>query len=299
MLSTFDVVLVDLQDLGCRIYTFVTTLRYMLEAAAKHGKEILGAGSSQPRRPPGRRAASEERLWKVFVGAGTLPMRHGMTLGELGLWFHPGPLKLDVEYRVVEMQGWQPEAAPGVRLAARASAPGSIPARTRPNLSMARAYAGTVMLEGTTLSEGPRDDAAARTVRRARYRRAARDCRDARARAPEWLAGCRLRECWFEPTVPQACPPALQRRADPTPKTRATITRRSSPGASRRLRSRRSAASIRDYPLWRDFAYEYEHGKLAIDVINGGPLLREWVDDANAMPADLDALTPAGRAVRG
>ena len=45
-----------------------------------------------------------------------------------------------------------------------------------------------------------------------------------------------------------------------------------------------------DYPLWRDFAYEYEHGKLAIDVINGGPLLREWVDDPRATPQDLDAL---------
>ncbi|MDP3660005.1 MAG: DUF1343 domain-containing protein, partial [Phenylobacterium sp.] len=46
-----------------------------------------------------------------------------------------------------------------------------------------------------------------------------------------------------------------------------------------------------DYPLWRDFAYEYEVGKLAIDVINGGPALREWVDDPAATPGDLDALT--------
>jgi uncharacterized protein YbbC (DUF1343 family) len=45
-----------------------------------------------------------------------------------------------------------------------------------------------------------------------------------------------------------------------------------------------------DYPLWRDFPYEYEHGKLAVDVINGGPLLRQWVDDASATPHDLDAL---------
>jgi hypothetical protein len=45
-----------------------------------------------------------------------------------------------------------------------------------------------------------------------------------------------------------------------------------------------------DYPLWRDFPYEYEHGRLAIDVINGGPLLREWVDDPAATAGDLDAL---------
>jgi len=48
-----------------------------------------------------------------------------------------------------------------------------------------------------------------------------------------------------------------------------------------------------DYPLWRDFAYEYERNKLAIDVINGSPLLREWVDDARATPADLEALVRA------
>ncbi|MGB3916559.1 MAG: DUF1343 domain-containing protein, partial [Thiothrix litoralis] len=46
-----------------------------------------------------------------------------------------------------------------------------------------------------------------------------------------------------------------------------------------------------DYALWRDFPYEYAFGKLPIDVINGSPLLREWVDDAQAVPADLDALT--------
>ncbi len=46
-----------------------------------------------------------------------------------------------------------------------------------------------------------------------------------------------------------------------------------------------------DYPLWRDFPYEYEHDRLAIDLINGSPLLREWVDDAAATPDDLDALT--------
>ncbi len=55
-----------------------------------------------------------------------------------------------------------------------------------------------------------------------------------------------------------------------------------------------------DYPLWRDFAYEYEQGKLAIDVINGGPKLREWVDDPSGAPQDLDAVTaPDEEAWRG
>ena len=80
MLDAFDVVLVDLQDLGCRIYTFVTTLRYMLEAAAQHGKEVWVLERPNPVGRPveGLRLRAG---WESFVGAGPLPMRHGLTLG--------------------------------------------------------------------------------------------------------------------------------------------------------------------------------------------------------------------------
>ena len=109
------------------------------------------------------------------------------------------------------------------------------------------------------------------------------------ALAPQWLDGCRLRECWFEPTfhkhAGKLCNGVQIHTEGPGYDHQA-----SSPGASRRSPSRRFAVCIPDYPLWRDFAYEYEHGKLAIDVINGGPLLREWVDDASATPQDLDVL---------
>ena len=90
--------------------------------------------------------------WESFVGAGPLPMRHGLTLGELGLWFVK-TFRLDVDYQVVEMQGWQPDVAPGFGwpLGERIWIN---PSPNAPNLSMARAYAGTVMLEGATLSEG-------------------------------------------------------------------------------------------------------------------------------------------------
>ena len=111
MMDTFDVMLVDLQDLGCRIYTFVTTLRYVLEAAARHRKAVWVLDRPNPVGRPveGLRLRSG---WESFVGAGPLPMRHGLTLGELGLWF-VRTLKLDVDYAIVEMQGWQPDAAPG------------------------------------------------------------------------------------------------------------------------------------------------------------------------------------------
>jgi uncharacterized protein YbbC (DUF1343 family) len=86
MMDTFDVLLVDLQDLGCRVYTFITTLRYVLEAAAKHGK----SGWVLDRPNPAGRPVEGTRLrggWESFVGAGPLPMRHGLTMGELARWF--------------------------------------------------------------------------------------------------------------------------------------------------------------------------------------------------------------------
>ena len=86
MMDAFDVLLVDLQDVGCRIYTFVTTLRYVLEAAAKQHKSVWVLDRPNPVGRPVEgltlRAGCES-----FVGAGPMPMRHGLTLGELARWF--------------------------------------------------------------------------------------------------------------------------------------------------------------------------------------------------------------------
>ena len=111
MMDAIDAILVDLQDLGCRIYTFTTTLRCVLEAAAKHKKAVWVLDRPNP---VGRciEGLMLRAGWQSFVGAGAMPMRHGLTLGELGSWFVK-TLELDVEYGVIEMQGWQPDAAPG------------------------------------------------------------------------------------------------------------------------------------------------------------------------------------------
>ncbi|MFZ1567114.1 exo-beta-N-acetylmuramidase NamZ family protein, partial [Sphingorhabdus sp.] len=151
MMSAFDVVLVDLQDLGCRIYTFITTLLYVLEEAAKHGKSVWVLDRPNPAGRPVEGLTLREG-WESFVGAGPIPMRHGLTLGELGHWFIDH-YKLDVDYRVIEMSEYAPDDAPGYGwpLDERVWIN---PSPNAPNLNMARAYAGTVMLEGATLSEG-------------------------------------------------------------------------------------------------------------------------------------------------
>ncbi len=285
MMSTADVFLFDLQDLGCRIYTFVTTLLYLLEAAAHHGKSVWVLDRPNP---AGRPVEGTLLLpgQESFVGAGPMPMRHGLTMGEMGHWFirHFG---LDVDYRVIEMQGWEPDAAPGYgwpddRIWIN-------PSPNAANLNMARAYAGTVMIEGTTLSEGrgttrplevlfgaPDIDAPAVLAEMQRF-------------APQWLAGCAIRPCWFEPTfhkhAGQLCS-ALMIHAEGSFYDHAAFR----PWRLQALAFKAIRALYPDYPLWRDFPYEYELERLAIDVINGGPGLREWVDDTAALPGDLDAL---------
>ena len=284
MMDTFDVLLVDLQDLGCRIYTFITTLRYVLEAAARHGKSVWVLDRPNPAGRPVEGLTLREG-WESFVGAGPMPMRHGLTMGELGHWFI-ATLGLDVDYRVISMQGWQPEAPPGYGwpLGERTWIN---PSPNAPNLWMARAYAGTVMLEGTTLSEGRGTTRPLELLFGAPDIDARAVLADMRTFAPDWLAGCRLRECWFEPTfhkhAGQLCN-GIQIHVEDAAYDHAAFR----PWRLQALAFKAIRRLYPDYPLWRDFAYEYEHDRLAIDLINGSPLLREWVDDPDATPQALD-----------
>jgi uncharacterized protein YbbC (DUF1343 family) len=287
MMSTFDVVLIDLQDLGCRIYTFITTLLYMLEEAARHGKTVWVLDRPNPAGRPVEGLTLLEG-WESFVGAGPIPMRHGLTLGELGHWFIDH-FKIDVDYRVIEMQGYRPDDAPGFGWPSDERIWVN-PSPNAANLNMARAYAGTVMVEGATLSEGrgttrplelfgaPDIDASAVGAEMERL-------------APEWLAGCKLREIWFEPTfhkhAGKLCH-GLHIHAEGGFYDHAAFK----PWRLQALAFKAIRNLYPDYPIWRgaDFKYEYTNDVLAIDVINGGPALRLWVDDPAATPMELDAL---------
>jgi uncharacterized protein YbbC (DUF1343 family) len=286
MLDTFDILLVDLQDLGCRIYTFVTTLRYVLEEAARARKEVWVLDRPNPVGRPVE-GLTLRRGCESFVGAGEMPMRHGLTLGELARWF-VATLRLDVECRVIPLQGWDAAAAPGYGwpLGERTWVN---PSPNAPNLWMARCYAGSVMLEGTSLSEG-------RGTTRPLELLGAPDL-DPRALlaemhslAPAWMHGCRLRTCSFEPTfhkhAGKLCA-GIQVHVEDAAHYRHEAFRpwRLFALAFKALRRLRP-----EYPIWRDFPYEYETGRLAIDVINGSDLLRRWVEDTQALPGDLEAL---------
>ncbi|MCS6948584.1 MAG: DUF1343 domain-containing protein, partial [Steroidobacteraceae bacterium] len=191
MLAHCDVLLVDLQDLGCRVYTFITTLRYVLEGAAQQRIAVWVLDRPNPIGRPIEGLALRPE-WESFVGAAPVPMRHGLTLGELARYF-VATLHLDVELHVITMHGWQPHAPSGFGWPTERSWVN--PSPNAPNLNMARCYPGTVMLEGTALSEGrgttrplelygaPDLDAPALLAEMQRL-------------APQWLSGCRLRPCW-------------------------------------------------------------------------------------------------------
>lgn len=290
MMDTADVFLFDLQDLGCRIYTFVTTLLYLLEAAAAAGKEVWVLDRPNP---AGRPVEGTLLIpgQESFVGAGPMPMRHGLTMGEMGHWFI-AHFKLNLPYRVVTMAGWQPEGSgfgwPDDRIWIN-------PSPNAANVNMARAYAGTVMLEGATLSEGRG------TTRPLEVLFGAPDLssKDVLAQmqriAPKWLAGCALRECWFTPTfhkhVGELCS-GLMIHAEGGFYDHAAFR----PWRLQALAFKAIRELHPDYEIWRDFPYEYEFERLAIDVINGGPALRNWVDDPAAQAGDLEALAGADEA---
>jgi uncharacterized protein YbbC (DUF1343 family) len=198
-----------------------------------------------------------------------------------------------VQYRVIAMEGWTSDNGPGFGWPE--SRIWINPSPNAASLNMARAYAGTVMLEGATLSEGrgttrplevlfgaPDVDAKAVLAEMNRF-------------APHWLAGCALREVWFTPTFNKhkgSLCNGLMIHAE---------GRHYDHHAFRpwRLQALAFKAIRRLYPeylIWRDFPYEYEFERLAIDVINGGPALRNWVDDPAARPGDLDALANADEA---
>ena len=284
MMSTADVFLFDLQDLGCRIYTFVTTLLYLLEAASGTGKAVWVLDRPNP---AGRPVEGLTLLpgHESFVGAGPMPMRHGLTMGEMGQWF-VDHFKLDVDYRVIEMTGWEPDGAgfgwPNSRVWIN-------PSPNAANVNMARAYAGTVMLEGANLSEGRGTTRALEVLFGAPNLDGRAVRQEMQRLAPGWLTGAALREIWFTPTFHKhagALCSGLMIHAEGSFYDHQAFR----PWRLQALAFKAIRSLHPDYALWRDFPYEYEFERLAIDVINGGPGLRAWVDDAGATAGDLEAL---------
>ncbi|MEE4378999.1 MAG: DUF1343 domain-containing protein [Candidatus Competibacteraceae bacterium] len=283
MMDTFDVLLVDLQDIGTRIYTYVTTLAYLLEACAKQGKSVWILDRPNPAGRPVEGTILEPG-WESFVGAAPLIMRHGLTFGELARWLVDSK-SLDLDLTVVPMAGYQPDEPPGYGWPVLDYSWVN-PSPNASSLNMARCFPGTVLFEGTMLSEGRGTTNALEIVGASDldFGKILKRMHDVQ---PKWLDGCRLRRCHFEPTfhkhAGKLCD-GVQIHTD-------NCWYRHD-----RFRPYRIAClllkAIRleypDYVIWREFAYEYETERLAIDLLSGGTGLREWVDDPHATPEEFD-----------
>ncbi len=283
MLDSFDVLLVDVQDLGTRIYTYVTTLGYLIDACAESGKGIWVLDRPNPAGRPIEGSILQPG-WESFVGAGSLAMRHGLTFGELATWFSTSRgRRLDLQ--VVAMEDYRPTEAPGFGWPAMELSWVN-PSPNASSLNMARCFSGTVLLEGTTLSEG-RGTTTALELAGAPDLDFQRILKRMRKESLAWTEGALIRHCWFEPTfhkhAGRLCS-GIQIHTD------------NSHYRHERFRPYRLIALLfkclrleyPDYPLWRHFHYEYETERLAIDLLSGGTLLRDWVDDAEGQPGDLD-----------
>ncbi len=284
MMNHFDVLLVDLQDIGTRIYTFITTLTYMIEACASHGKSIWVLDRPNPAGRPIEGTILEPG-WESFVGAGPMQMRHGLTPGEIAKWW-VDLKRIDVDLRVVAMEGYDPEAGPGYGWPIMELS-WINPSPNASSLNMTRCFPGTVLLEGTTLSEGRGTTTSLEVV-------GAPDVdfdlilARMKSLAPEWLCGCIVRRCYFQPTfhkhMGMLCS-GIQIHTD-------NVYYRHNEFRPYRLMAALFKALRCDYPdyeLWRKFPYEYETERLAIDLLSGGTFLRDWVDDPTATPSDFDS----------
>lgn len=283
MLDTFDVLLVDLQDIGTRIYTFVTTLAYMIEACAKQQKRIWVLDRPNP---AGRTIEGTllEPGWESFVGAAPMLMRHGLTLGEFSQWYVDSK-KLNVDLTVIHMTEYDPSAPPGYGWPLH-ELPWINPSPNAASLNMTRCFPGTVLFEGTTLSEG-RGTTTPLEVVGAPDLDFSRILRRMHALQTTWLNGALLRPCYFEPTfhkhIGQLCA-GLQIHTDLS----TFDPNQFKPYRLAVLLLKCIRLEFPDYTLWRHFPYEYETDRLAIDLLSGGTFLREWVDDVQSTPAEFE-----------
>ena len=284
MMDTFDVLLVDLQDIGTRIYTYVTTLAYLLDACADRGKALWVLDRPNPAGRPVEGSLLDVG-WESFVGAAPLIMRHGLTFGELALWLEDAK-GLDLDLEVVPMAGYLPHTGPGYGWPLHQLS-WINPSPNASSLNMARCFPGTVLFEGTTLSEGrgtstPLEVIGAPDIDFERVLE-----RMVKLRS-DWLDGCLMRTCWFRPTfhkyAGELCS-GIQIHTDNA----AYWHERFKPYRIAALILKAVRLDYPDYEIWRDFPYEYETERLAIDLLSGGTFLRDWVDDPDAGLDDLDA----------
>jgi uncharacterized protein YbbC (DUF1343 family) len=263
MLQGLDALVVDLQDIGARIYTFVYTMANCLRAAARHAVPIIVCDRPNPIGGSAVEGPVLEPGFESFVGLFPIPMRHGMTIGELARFFND-QFGIGANLRIVSMEGWSRSMYYD-----ETGLPWVMPSPNMPTLDTAVVYPGAVLFEGTQLSEG-------RGTTRP-FELLGAPWIDAERLAADMdevgLPGARFRPAVFEPTFQKharitcgGCQTHVVDRGRFLP----VLT-----GVA--LLSRFHNADPGRF-AWRQPPYEYEHEKMPIDILAGQASLRRQID---------------------
>ena len=285
MLEDLDAVLFDLQDIGCRVYTFITTLRYFVEACAKNNIALWVLDRPNPIGRPIDGLLLEEGA-QSFVGCDVMPMRHGLTTGELACWFAE---QLGCSRPIViKMKNYDPDAAPGFGWPVGERA-WINPSPNASSINMARCFPGTVLLEGTTLSEGRGTSCPLEVLGAPDF-----PSDEILTQIPSEL-GRYLRPCFFTPTfhkhANQLCR-GLQIHTDHSDYRHEHFK----PFHLVALLLKYLRQTKPEYNLWRHHEYEYEHSRVPIDVICGSDYIRNWIDEKNHTSLKLEDMLTASTA---
>lgn len=283
MMESFETILVDLQDVGCRIFTYITTVAYMLEACAEHNKKVLILDRPNPAGRPIEGSILKQG-WESFVGVAPIMLRHGLTMGEFAKWYKSYKA-LDLDLEVIKMQGYEIEKSPWPM-----DLPWVNPSPNIPKAITCPTYAGSVTLEGTHLSEG-RGTTVPLEIFGAPGLPVNQILKTMYEDYESWVQGCILRPCFFQPTFNkyegQLCE-GIQIHID-TPKYSPEIFK------SYRLMAGFYKAIKKhwNHDLWNVFHYEYEKDRTPIDLIAGGEEYRQWIDNEASEVEDLESFLKA------
>jgi uncharacterized protein YbbC (DUF1343 family) len=263
MLSGLDVLVVDLQDIGARIYTYIYTMANCLRAGAKHGVPVIVCDRPNPIGGDAVEGETLVRGFESFVGLYPIPMRHGMTIGELARLFNEH-FHIGAELVVVPMEGWTRS-----QFADETGLPWVMPSPNMPTLDTAIVYPGTVLFEGILISEGrgttrPFELVGAPWIDGERF---------AAGMNALGLPGAHFRPAGFEPTFQKhAKTPCGGCQIHVTD--RRTFTPVLTGVALAQMFRRADPAQF----AWRPPPYEYEYDKLPIDILAGSDRLRQQIE---------------------
>jgi uncharacterized protein YbbC (DUF1343 family) len=263
MLKDLDVLVIDLQDVGTRVYTFIYTMANCLKAAGRVGLPVIVCDRPNPIAGIEVEGPTLRAGFESFVGLFPIPLRHGLTIAELARFFNDR-FNLGADLDVVPMEGWS-----RAMFWDETDVPWIMPSPNMPTLDTAIVYPGQVLFEGTQLSEArgttrPFELVGAPWIEADRFA--------ARMNAHA-LPGVHFRATYFEPT--------FQKHA-----------RQTCGGCQIHVTDRRtfrpvlaSAALLHEFRAadparfaWRQPPYEYEHEKMPIDILSGSNALREQID---------------------